>query len=192
MVNTLTVKSSDAIESAIKHWLSDVVVGLNLCPFASKPMRLGQVRFCISETEDETDLLAELLVELQRLDDVPAAQLETTLLVVPRQLHNFSDFNQFLDLCDWLLERHNYTGIYQLATFHPDYQFAGTFAGDAENLTNRAPYPVLHLLREESLEKALENYANPESIPDANISRMRSLTVLEKQALFPYLLTENK
>ncbi len=192
MVGSAIVPVAQEPESEVKRWLEDVVVGLNLCPFAKKPLRSGQVRFCMSAADNETDLLADLLVELQRLDATPVAELETTLLIIPQQLHDFSDFNQFLNLCDWLLERHEYTGVYQLATFHPDYQFAGTFAGDVENLTNRAPYPILHLLREESLEKALANYVNPESIPEANILRMQGLTNLEKQALFPYLFPSER
>ncbi|SDZ87314.1 DUF1415 domain-containing protein [Microbulbifer marinus] len=175
------------IVDSVQQWLRDVVVGLNLCPFARKPMRAGQIRFKVSDARDDESLLTDLLEELRLLDNTPVEELETTLLIVPRHLREFADFNQFLDLAEWLLERHDYSGIYQLATFHPDYQFAGTRPEDAENLTNRAPYPILHLLREASLERALKNYPDPETIPENNIRRVEGLTEEQKRQLFPYL-----
>ncbi|WP_390592832.1 DUF1415 domain-containing protein [Simiduia litorea] len=172
---------------ATQQWLSDVVIGLNLCPFARKPQRANLIRFTESSASSEKELLAELLAELEYLDATHAEQLETTLLIIPNFLQDFVDYNQFLDLADWLLERHEYDGVYQLATFHPHYQFAGTRAEDAENLTNRAPYPILHLIREDSIERVLENYPDPEAIPDNNIKAVRNLTVEQRRKLFPYL-----
>ncbi|SHE80736.1 hypothetical protein SAMN04487965_0694 [Microbulbifer donghaiensis] len=175
------------IVDSVQQWLRDVVVGLNLCPFARKPMRAGQIRYKVSEARDDESLMAELLEEFRLLDNTPVEELETTLLIVPQHLQEFADFNQFLDLAEWLIERQEYTGIYQLATFHPDYQFAGTRPDDAENLTNRTPYPILHLLREASLARALENYPDPESIPANNIRRVEGLSEEQKRLLFPYL-----
>lgn len=183
----VTPVSRQEIVAAVQQWLTDVVVGLNLCPFARRPMRAGQIRFAVSGAPDDQTLMAELLAEMQRLDRTPAGELETTLLIVPDHLRDFADFNQFLDLAEWLIERHGYSGIYQLATFHPHYQFAGTGTADAENLTNRAPYPILHLIREASIERVLENYPDPESIPENNIRRVESLGEEEKRRLFPFL-----
>ncbi len=177
----------EAVIAAVEKWLADVVVGLNLCPFARRPMRAGQVRFAVSAAETDEALMQELLAEMERLDSLSPAELETTLLVIPHHLQEFTDFNQFLDLAEWLVERHGYSGIYQLATFHPHYQFAGTAPGDAENLTNRAPYPILHLIREESIERVLANYPDPESIPEQNIRRVSGLSPEQKRRLFPYL-----
>lgn len=184
--------SRQEILRPVQRWLSDVVVGLNLCPFARRPMRAGQIRFAISEARDDETLMAELLAEMRLLDRTPARELETTLLIVPGQsqhpyLGDFADFNQFLDLAEWLIERNDYTGIYQLATFHPQYQFAGTAPKDAENLTNRAPYPILHLIREASIERVLSHYPDPENIPENNIRRVEALGKEDKRRLFPYL-----
>ena len=178
------------ILSAVQQWLADVVVGLNLCPFARKPMRAGQIRYAISDARSDETLMTDLLAEMERLDREPAEKLETTLLIVPSHLNRFDDFNQFLDLAEWLIERRGYSGVYQLATFHPDYQFAGTEAGDAENLTNRAPYPILHLIREASIEKVLARYPDPEAIPENNIRRVSALTPEESARLFPYLFQD--
>ncbi|MDN3638086.1 DUF1415 domain-containing protein [Simiduia curdlanivorans] len=173
--------------TATQQWLADVVIGLNLCPFARKPQRANLIRFTESRASSEQALLAELLTELEYLDATHAEQLETTLLIIPNFLQDFVDYNQFLDLADWLLERHDYEGVYQLATFHPHYQFAGTRADDAENLTNRAPYPILHLIREDSIERVLENYPDPEAIPENNIRAVQSLTPEQRKKLFPYV-----
>ncbi|WP_193164643.1 DUF1415 domain-containing protein [Microbulbifer hainanensis] len=173
----------------VQQWLADVVVGLNLCPFARKPMRAGQIRYRVSAAKDDETLMAELLEEMQLLDEKPAEEIETTLLIIPAYLQDFADYNQFLELAEWLIERQDYTGIYQLATFHPHYQFAGTHPEDAENLTNRAPYPILHLLREASLERVLRNYPDPDAIPENNIRRVQALDEEQKRRLFPYLFS---
>lgn len=175
------------INQQIDHWLYNVVIGLNLCPFALKPYKNKQIRTVVSECTDEACLLEEILNEFKRLETTDVKELETTLLVVPNMLQDFYDYNQFLDYVDALIEQSNWTGIFQVATFHPDYQFAGTKPEDAENLTNRSPYPILHLLREESLEKAIARYPNPEQIPETNIKRVQDLNQVERKALFPFL-----
>lgn len=186
------MKQNEEILHAVEQWLSDVVVGLNLCPFARKPMRAGQIRCAISEAHTDEALMEDLLAEMVRLDEHSAEELETTLVIVPSHLQRFEDFNQFLDLAEWLIERQGYTGIYQLATFHPDYQFAGTAPGDAENLTNRSPYPILHLIREASIEKVLQKYPDPDSIPENNVRRVTDLTQDQRRKLFPYLFSGAK
>ena len=180
---------SDPVIAQVEQWLKDVVVGLNLCPFARKPLRAGQIRFVVSDAAGEkcTEiLLEELLQEFQVLDRCSAEEVETTLLILPTQLQDFHDYNFFLEDAEWLLKRQGY----QIASFHPYYQFADTQPEDAENLTNRAPYPILHILREASLEHSLRNYPDPESIPHNNILRVESLTDEEKKQLFPYLFSQ--
>jgi len=177
----------ESIVSLVKCWLNDVVIGLNLCPFSSKPTRENRVRFVVSEGMDDESLLQDLQREMELLDATPAAEIETTLVIIPHHLHDFFEYNQFLHWAEQLLKRNRWVGIYQLATFHPHYCFAGTDEDDAENLTNRAPFPILHIIREASLEKALEYYPNVDDIPDNNKARVNTLTVEEKQKLFPYL-----
>lgn len=171
----------------VEEWLQQVVIGLNLCPFASRPTRAGLVRMVVSAARDEASLFEDLQRELELLEFSPVAELETTLLIVPHMLGDFGDYNQFLNWVDQLIVRRGWEGEFQVATFHPHYQFAGTQPEDAENLTNRSPYPLLHLLREESLEQVLERYPDSDAIPEANIRRMNQLSDEEKQRLFPYL-----
>jgi hypothetical protein len=179
--------NAEQVEKAVRLWLEEVVIGLNLCPFASKPYLDNQVRFAVSECTQEDCLLTHLESELQLLAETPASDIETTLLIVPNMLTDFESFNNFLDWVDQLLVDLNYEGVFQVATFHPHYQFADTQPEDAENLTNRSPYPILHILREESLEKAIEHYPDVESIPEHNIETMQQLTQAQKRVLFPYL-----
>lgn len=171
----------------MRNWLERVVVGLNLCPFAGKPAAQERVRYSVSPAEDEEGLLEQLQAELERLDTTPSSELETTLLIIPRLFDEFLDYKEFLKRADSLLRRGHWDGIYQVASFHPHYQFANTAPGDAENLTNRAPYPVVHIIREASIEKALAHYPNAGQIPENNILRMNALSDGEKQRLFAYL-----
>lgn len=175
------------IKSQVEQWLLDVVIGLNLCPFAAKPQRNDQIKIMVSDAKVEEALLEDVFQEFTALTNTPVAQLETTLIVIPHMLSDFDDYNFFLDWIDALIKQEKWEGIYQVATFHPNYCFAGAGPDDAENLTNRAPYPVLHLIREASMEKAVKHYPNPEAIPDTNIARVESLSEEEKQQLFPYL-----
>jgi hypothetical protein len=172
---------------AVRRWLEAVVIGLGLCPFAAPPWQRDRVRLVVSEATDEVGLLSQLHDELLRLDDTDPAALETTLLIVPKLFAKFDDFNQFLDPAEALLERFGWAGRYQLASFHPDYRFADVADDDLGNLTNRAPYPILHLIREDSIERALEQYPDPDGIPVRNIARIQALDAAELSRLFPYL-----
>ncbi|MBD1577958.1 MULTISPECIES: DUF1415 domain-containing protein [Vibrio] len=178
------------IESQVEQWLIDVVIGLNLCPFAAKPQRNEQIRIFVSDAKVEEALLEDVFQEFTRLVQTPVSQLETTLVVIPNMLSDFDDYNFFLDWIDALVKQEQWEGTFQVATFHPDYCFAGAHPDDAENLTNRAPYPVLHLIREDSMAKAVKHYPNPEAIPDTNIARVESLSEQEKQQLFPHLFSK--
>ena len=162
-----------AVERQVRAWLEGAVLDLNLCPFAARPYADGRVRLVVSEATTPEQVLADLQEELLHLDRTPA--VETTLLVTPRALADFLDYNDFLDPVDALLEEHGGGGVYQVASFHPDYQFAGTDPGDAENYSNRAPYPILHVLREDSLERALAAYPDAEAIPERNIATLNRL-----------------
>lgn len=187
LTNQMGTSERQPVE-AVQQWLNDIVIGLNLCPFAGKPAAEGRVRYSVSDAEDKQQLLEQLQTELERLDATPAAELETTLLIVPRMLGEFLDFQQFLKRANALLRRGRWDSVYQIASFHPRYQFADTASDDAENLTNRAPYPIVHIIREASIEKALLHYAGAEQIPENNIERMNALTDGERQLLFAYLL----
>ncbi|MGR6838670.1 DUF1415 domain-containing protein [Aliivibrio wodanis] len=175
------------IEQEVQQWLEDVVIGLNLCPFAAKPNRNKQIKVFVSEATTEEVLLEDVLQELMNLDSKTAEELETTLVAIPNMLQDFMDYNFFLDWVDALIKQQEWEGTFQIATFHPNYCFGGAEPEDDENLTNRSPYPVLHLIREESMAKVLKHYPNPEAIPDTNIARVEALSPEERRKLFPYL-----
>ncbi|EKO3820370.1 Protein of uncharacterised function (DUF1415) [Vibrio owensii] len=177
----------NAITEQVDQWLNDVVIGLNLCPFAAKPQRNKQIKIFVSEASQEEALLEDILLQLIELSNTEPEKLETTLVVVPNMLQDFWDYNFFIDWVEGLIKQQDWEGIFQVATFHPDYCFGGAEPEDDENLTNRSPYPVFHLIREESMEKVLKHYPDPESIPDTNIARVSALSVEERKKLFPYL-----
>jgi uncharacterized protein len=172
---------ADAISACVRRWVETVVVDLNLCPFAGRELRRQRIRFVVTPATTQAQLLASLQTELQRLDTHPA--IETTLLIHPRVLQDFDDYNQFLETADALLAATGLTGIYQLASFHPHYRFAETAAHDVENYTNRSPYPMLHLLRELSLERSIASYPDPEQIPLRNIALMKRLGIARLKQL---------
>ena len=163
------------VEADVRRWLERAVIGLNLCPFAKAVYTKNQVRIVVSDASTERALLEELGEEMALLRDTPAEQVDTTLLVHPQVLQDFLDYNDFLDDADALVEALALDGVLQVASFHPDYQFAGTEPDDAENLTNRAPYPILHLLREDSVDRAVEAYPEPDSIIERNVATMQEL-----------------
>lgn len=172
----------------VRQWVETLVVGLNLCPFAKAELLKDRVRFVTTASATEEQLLAALQSELALLDSDPS--IETTLLIHPGVLQDFQDYNQFLDAADALLVELELEGIYQIASFHPDYQFGGTEPDDAENYTNRSPYPLLHLLREASLERAIERYPGVGKIPAQNIALMNRLGRERLQALLSGCFTQ--
>ncbi len=177
----------NSIIQAVVIWLNSVVIGLNLCPFSAKPTRENRVRFHVSTATDEEGLLEDLIFEMELLDKTSSADIETTLLITPDMLHDFFDYNQFLIWAESLIKSRGWKGIYQLASFHPQYCFAGAEVDAVENLTNRSPYPILHIIREDSLAAALNYFNDAEGIPERNGKRIRELTTEEKFSLFPYL-----
>lgn len=169
-----TEPTPDEAIDATREWLERAVIGLGLCPFARQPYTAGRVRIIASEARTEVALVEHLERELLALasDD---AEHETTLLVHPYVLGDFMDYNQFLDVADGLLDDLDLEGVLQVASFHPDYQFADSEANDIANFTNRSPYPVLHLLREESITRAVEAYPDTDRIYERNIEVLRQL-----------------
>jgi hypothetical protein len=180
-------QSEQAIKGAVARWLNDVVIGLNLCPFAGRPTQENRVRLVVSAAHDDEQLFQDLQREMELLDEKDAREIETTLVIIPLHLQDFFDYNQFLQWIPSFIKRNNWKGVYQLASFHPDYCFAHAETDDAENLTNRAPYPILHIIREASLEKALQYYEGVEEVPENNKKTVENLTAAQKQQLFPYL-----
>ena len=171
----------DPYVDATRNWVETVVVGLNLCPFAKRELVRDRIRFAVTGAVTEDNLLLALHDEIQRLD--ADEEIETTLLIHPQVLQDFHHYNEFLAEADGLLAHLGYEGIYQIASFHPDYQFGGTEPEDVENYTNRSPYPMLHLLRESSLEQAIASYPDTETIPRQNVEAVERLGRDHMQAL---------
>lgn len=167
-----------------RAWLEQAVIGLNLCPFAKAVHTKGQIRWVESSATQPRELLADLVAELQHLQATPAETTDTTVLVCPQALADFLDFNDFLDVADGALEDLGLDGTLQIASFHPQFQFEGTEPGDAGNLSNRAPFPTLHLLREDSVERAVEAFPEAEAIFERNIETLEALTPEQRHAVF--------
>ncbi|AOA73668.1 DUF1415 domain-containing protein [Stenotrophomonas rhizophila] len=160
-----------------RRWLEQIVIGLNLCPFAKAVYVKDQVRFVLSDATTVEALVEELAEELVLLRDTPAEQIDTTLIVHPDVLTDFLDYNDFLDNADAAIEALDLQGILQVASFHPQYQFAGVAPDDVSNYTNRAPYPTLHLLREDSVERAVAVFPDPDVIVERNIETLDKLGI---------------
>lgn len=159
--------------SETKNWLETVVIAHNICPFAKREMDRKSIHFALENSTDIETCLENLIDECARLDE--NEKIETTLLIYANAFADFDDYLDFVDVAQALLEAEDYEGIYQLASFHPRYCFDGSTENDAANYTNRSPYPMLHLLRENSLEEALDSYQHPEMIPENNIKLTREL-----------------
>ena len=158
-----------------RRWLERAVIGLNLCPFAKAVHAKGQVRFVLSDATSADALLAQLGEELVLLRDTDPDEVDTTLLVHPGVLRDFPDYNDFLDRADALVAAMDLDGVIQVASFHPDYRFAGTAADDLDNCTNRSPHPMLHLLREDSVSRAVAAFPDPDAIVSRNLATLRRL-----------------
>jgi hypothetical protein len=168
------VNAMDAI-AATRHWLERAVIGLNLCPFAKAVHVKEQIRWVESPARDAQGLLDDLLRELQLLAAADPETVETTLLIHPHALNDFLDYNDFLDVADAAIDELGLTGVLQVASFHPNYQFAGTAPDDVENLSNRSPHPMLHLLREDSIDRAVAAFPDTATIYERNIETLRRL-----------------
>lgn len=170
----------ETVEKQVRSWLEKFVVGLNLCPFAKPfvlPGQLGadRLRIAICMGEEPEALRSALLQELDLLQSSSEQELATTLLVFPAALQSFDDYLDYFDDAQTLLAQAGLEGLLQLASFHPDYQFEGELAGAASHFSNRAPYPIVHLLREDMMERVLQDFPNPENIPDQNIATLEDI-----------------
>jgi len=165
----------DEVIAATREWLEKAVIGLNLCPFAKAVHAGNQIRYAVSDAQTREALLADLGRELQMLVAADRADVETTLLIHPRVLVDFLDYNDFLDIAGAGVEKLGFAGTIQLASFHPQYRFADTEPDAIENFSNRSPYPMLHLLREESVERAIAAFPDVARIPERNIETLRSI-----------------
>lgn len=161
--------------AATRLWLEKAVIGLNLCPFARAPYLKGQVHFEVSEARTPEALLEDLTAALTAVLASPPRTIETTLLIHPQVLTDFEDFNDFLQTANQVVELLDLEGTLQIASFHPQYRFADTQPDDLENYTNRSPYPTLHILRESSIEKAVDSMENTDAIYEENIAALEKL-----------------
>lgn len=167
--------SIDRARAAVDTWLRDAVIGLNLCPFAARPYRAGEIRIHVSEAGELEEAAFDAIEAAFELLETPPETTRTTLVVFPSALSDFSDYLDAADVVRATLSDAGADGILQVATFHPDYQFADSEPDDVENYTNRAPFPILHILREDDVTEAVEAHPDPEAIPERNIEKMREL-----------------
>ncbi len=165
----------------IRHWIETLVIPYNLCPFARKELIQNTIRFSVIEQTEIPAMLEAFVAEIMHLQE--ASTTETTLVIFPEVLADFEDYLDFVDLSQQILELQGFLGVFQLASFHPDYCFADVTADDASNYTNRAPYPIVHILRESSIENALERYEDAQNIPVQNIKTMQRLGTNKLQVL---------
>ena len=166
-------QTAEQLAATVRRWLDVFVIDLNLCPFARREVQADRVRIAHTPAAAVEELVVALRDELDRLQ--ADATIETTLLVHPNVLGDFFDYNDFLDAADGLLIELEYEGVFQIASFHPDYQFANTTPDAAENFANRSPYPLLHLLRESSVTRAVAQHEDVAGIPDTNIDHLNEL-----------------
>lgn len=169
------MKNKQSVVDEMQTWLEKAVIGLNLCPFAKAVHIKKQIRYQVSSAVNEEQLLRDLIAELQFIVKAEPSEFDTTLLIHPDALNDFLVFNDFLSVAEAALAELKLEGVIQVASFHPQYQFAGTQADDISNYTNRSPYPALHLLREDSVSRAVDSFPNVDSIPDKNIATMTAL-----------------
>jgi hypothetical protein len=175
LVPTSFPPSDAEVLASTVQWLEKAVIGLNLCPFAKGVHVKGQIHFAISHSFEPADLLDALAAELTALKAMDPQQRDTTLLIAPQCMPEFWEFNDFQTRANKVLRKLGLEGIVQIASFHPEFQFAGTEVDDISNYTNRAPFPILHLIREDSIARAVEAFPHAEMIFEKNIETLQAL-----------------
>ena len=173
--DTVHAYPEDLVIADTVRWLERAVIGLNLCPFAKGVHVKGQIHYVVSQAQDAEQVAHELHRELEALAESNPEQRDTTLLILPQAFEDFLDFNDFLEVADAMIDELELGGILQVASFHPRFQFEGTEVDDVTNCTNRAPYPTLHLLREDSVARAVDAYPEPDGIIDRNLATLETL-----------------
>ena len=169
----MSKSSQDVLIEHSQRWLEEVVIAHNFCPFAKREFLKKSIHFDVIPQTKTEECLESLILACEKMDD--DASIETMLLILPNGFNHFEDYLDLLDYADRLLEAQNYEGVYQLASFHPDYCFDETEPNDPTNYTNRSPYPMIHILREASIERVLENVDDPDAIPQHNIEKAKQL-----------------
>jgi hypothetical protein len=175
----MTTERDKQIIAETRQWVQDIVIRHNLCPFAHKPFRNDVIRYSLSHASSDDALVNDLINELLLLRDADVSQAETTLLITPHCLNDFSRYNQFLDVADMLISQFGLEGTIQVASFHPDYQFADLDYDDVRNYTNRSLYPMFHLILEASIERARISHPDVESIPKINMTLLQQIGLEE-------------
>ena len=163
------------IIQTVKNWIANFIIQYNLCPFAKKPFVQNKISYIVYESEDLEELATILQQTFTDLQTISRSSLETTIIILPNLLQNFNDYLAFLEVANRLIFALRLEGIIQIASFHPNYQFAGTNKEDVTNYTNRSPFPLIHLLREDSVTEAVTHYEDIEEIPERNMELMRQL-----------------
>ena len=187
MSDTTSTLTAEQVIAATREWVDRAVIGLNLCPFAKAVQVKNQIRYAVSHAVEPDALRLELVDELRLLAKADPAAHDTTLLIHPQVLTDFLDYNDFLDVADGVVDELGLTGQIQIASFHPHYQFAGSAPDDIENFTNRSPFPILHLLREASVERAVSAFPDTDRIYENNMESLRRLGHQGWQRLFDAL-----
>ncbi len=184
-------KSHNHIIDVTKQWVEQFVLGLNLCPFARHPYRNNKVKYTIFEGNNSEKLTEKLVLEINHLLETPPSVLETTLIILPEMLADFDDYLDYLEISEFILSELELEDLVQVASFHPDYQFDGTDVTDVENFTNRSPFPMLHLLREDSIDRAVEAFPEVGDIPARNIETMKNLGFAHVNKMLHDIIREN-
>ena len=184
-------KSHQYIINTTQEWVEKFVIGLNLCPFARHPFRTNKIRYIVFDGDNAEKLTEHLVMEINRLLETSPSVLETTLIILPNMLNDFDEYLDYLEVSEFVLTELDLEESVQVASFHPDYQFDGTAPTDVENFTNRSPFPMLHLLREDSIDRAIEAFPEVGDIPGKNIETMNNLGFLHVKRMFDALTGEN-
>lgn len=181
------MKSNSEILQQAWQWLDNVVIGLNLCPFAKKPRVKNQIKLHICHANSDKDMVDDFLAELDFIKQVDASETDTCVVIYPNALAEFDEYLNFLEVANLMVTQMGLEGEFQLASFHPNYVFDGAQEGDRENLTNTSPFPMIHIIREATVEKVLSQYPNPDLIPQNNIDTVENLSDEEIKTLYPFL-----
>lgn len=185
MQNQSSLYTVEEVEALTRQWVETMVVGLNLCPFAAPVVKKDTLRYAVTEGQSEEDLAHAFLSELEKIQKANEVDIATSLVIMPKALADFYDYLDMLAVFENLLKASGLEGTFQLASFHPNYQFAGVAAEDLSHWTNRSPFPMVHIIREGQMERVLAHYPDPDAIPERNINLLRELGREELIKRFP-------